>query len=125
MSLESKPTSETAPSPAHFNNQLDNSANGFMTHGTNIFRDASEIFFELNRTHGANQATDVWLAYNKSFSRVIESVVQQALPQLLDSGSDLEVSGDCLGSIFSFINGVRGQKDWAMKCKLKIGNNFV
>jgi hypothetical protein len=99
-------------------NDLDNSVSHFLDSGISMLLETKNVFNEeLNHTKTDSEAKDVWIAYSNSWHRVIEALIKDIMPKIIDSSTDIDISMDCLSAMMAITSGLKKQKDWAVKCK--------
>ena len=109
--------SDTIPSKVDTKHGLDESIGNFVESGMNFLYETRNVFREeLNQSNSVNDATDVWIAYSKSWGRVFEALIKDLTPKLinLDPG---DISLDCISVLLEVVNGLKHKKDWAAKCE--------
>lgn len=107
--------SETVNAPT---NNLDNSVSHFLDYGINVLLETNNVFKqELNHSKTDSEAKDVWIAYSNSWHRVIEALINDIMPKIVNSNTDIDISMDCLSAMIAITSGLKKQKDWAVKCK--------
>jgi hypothetical protein len=107
-------TSETANNK----NNFDNSVSHFLESGISMLFETKNVFKqELNHTKTDSEAKDVWIAYSNSWHRVIEALIKDIMPKIIDSSTGIDISIDCLSAMIAITSGLKKQKDWAAKCK--------